>query len=158
MIQRLQSIFLLLASGAIASLFSPAMALGKVVQGQAVAPSPLADGLFTISDDMSLMGLAGVAAIVFFAAIFLYKKRTLQATVTQIGNLLSGSLLAWGYYLFSKAIPSVSAVTVDATTKATEIGYSFGIAAPILAMILSLLAIRFIRKDEAIVRSADRLR
>jgi Domain of unknown function (DUF4293) len=158
MIQRLQSIFLLLASGAIASLFSPIMALGKVVHGQAAAPSPLADGLFTVSDDVSLMGLAGVAALIFFAAIFLFKNRSLQATVTQIGNLLSGGLLAYGYFLFSKAVPSVTAVTVEETSKATEIGYSFGIGAPIMAMVLSLIAIRMIRKDEAIVRSADRLR
>jgi hypothetical protein len=71
---------------------------------------------------------------------------------------LSGGLLAYGYFLFSKAVPSVSAVNLDAGTQATEIGYSFGIGAPILAMILSLVAIRMIRKDEAIVRSADRLR
>lgn len=158
MIQRLQSIFLLLASGSVASLFSPVMALGKVVHGQAAAPSPLADGQFTISDDMSLMSIAGIAAAVFFVAIFLFKNRSLQATVTQIGNLLSGGLLAYGYYLFSKAVPSVSAAAINETTQATEIGYGFGIGAPILAMVLSLIAIRFIRKDEAIVRSADRLR
>jgi hypothetical protein len=158
MIQRLQSIFLLLASGSIASLFSPMMALGKVVRGQAVAPSPLADGLFTVSDDVSLMGVAGLAAAIFFVAIFLFKNRSLQATVTQVGNLLSGGLLVYGYFLFSKAAPSVSTVTVDANTQAAEMGYSFGIGAPILAMILSLIAIRMIRKDEAIVRSADRLR
>jgi uncharacterized membrane protein YebE (DUF533 family) len=158
MIQRLQSIFLLLASGAIASLFSPIMALGKLIHGQAAASSPLADGLFTVSDDKSLMGLAAVAAVVFFVAIFLFKNRSLQTTVTQIGNLLSGGLLAYGYFLFSKAVPSVTATSTDATTQATEIGYSFGIGAPILAMVLSLIAIRMIRKDEAIVRSADRLR
>jgi Domain of unknown function (DUF4293) len=158
MIQRLQSIFLLLASGAIASLFSPIMALGKVIHGQAAAPSPLADGLFTVSDEVSLMGLTAVAALIFFVAIFLFKNRSLQATVTQIGNLLSGGLLAYGYFLFSKAVPSVTAVSTDAATQPTEIGYSFGIGAPILAMVLSLIAIRMIRKDEAIVRSADRLR
>jgi hypothetical protein len=158
MIQRLQSIFLLLASGSIASLFSPMMALGKVVHGQAAAPSPLADGLFTVTDDMGLMGIAGVAAFVFFVAIFLFKKRSIQATVTQIGNLLSGGLLAYGYFLFSKAAPSVSAAQIDATTQVSEVGYGFGIGAPILAMVLSLLAIRFIRRDEALVRSADRLR
>jgi hypothetical protein len=158
MIQRLQSIFLLLASGSIASLFSPMMALGKVVHGQATAPSPLADGLFTVTDDMGLMGIAGVAAFVFFVAIFLFKKRSIQATVTQVGNLLSGGLLAYGYFLFSKAAPSVSAAQIDATTQISQVGYSFGIGAPILAMVLSLLAIRFIRRDEALVRSADRLR
>jgi hypothetical protein len=158
MIQRLQSIFLLLASGAIASLYSPMMALGKVIHGQAAAPSPLADGLFTISDDMGLSVLAGVAAGVFFAAIFLYKKRSFQAIISQIGNLLSGGLLVYGYYLFSKAAPSVSAAQISDTAQASEVGYGFGIAAPILAMVLSLLAIRFIKKDEAIVRSADRLR
>jgi hypothetical protein len=158
MIQRLQSIFLLLASGSIASLFSPMMALGKVVHGQAAETSPLADGLFTVSDDKSLMAVAAVAAVIFFVAIFLFKNRSMQAIVTQIGNLLSGGLLAYGYFLFSKAVPSVSAVNLDAGTQATEIGYSFGIGAPILAMIFSLIAIRMIRKDEAIVRSADRLR
>jgi Domain of unknown function (DUF4293) len=158
MIQRLQSIFLLLASGSIASLFSPMMALGKVVHGQAAAPSPLADGLFTVSDDKGLMGIAGVAALIFFVAIFLFKKRSVQATLTQVGNLLSGGLLAYGYFLFSKAAPSVSSAQIDATTQASEVGYGFGIGAPILAMVLSLLAIRFIRRDEALVRSADRLR
>jgi hypothetical protein len=158
MIQRLQSIFLLLASGSIASLFSPMMALGKVVHGQAAAPSPLSDGLFTVSDDKVLMGIAGVAALIFFVAIFLFKKRSVQATLTQVGNLLSGGLLAYGYFLFSKAAPSVSAAQIDATTQASEVGYGFGIGAPILAMVLSLLAIRFIRRDEALVRSADRLR
>ncbi len=158
MIQRLQSLFLLLASGSIASLFSPMMALGKVVHGQATAPSPLADGQFTVSDDLSLTGITAVAALIFFAAIFLFKNRNLQAKMTQMGNLLSGGLLAYGYFLFSKAIPSVSAVNVDVPTQATEVGYSFGIGAPILAMILSLVAIRMIRKDEALVRSADRLR
>lgn len=158
MIQRLQSVFLLLASGAIASLYSPMMALGKVIHGQAAEPSPLADGLFTISDDLSLTILAGSAAGVFFAAIFLYKKRSFQATITQIGNLLSGGLLVYGYYLFSKVAPSVSAAQISETAQATEVGYGFGIGAPILAMVLSLLAIRFIKKDEAIVRSADRLR
>ena len=59
---------------------------------------------------------------------------------------------------FSKAAPSVSAVNISETAQATEVGYGFGIGAPILAMVLSLLAIRFIKKDEAIVRSADRLR
>lgn len=158
MIQRLQSIFLLFASGSIAALFSPIMSLGKVVHGHADAPSPLADGQFTISDDISLMALAGAAAAILFAAIFLFKNRSLQANVAQLGNLLSGGLLAYGYYLFSKAVPSVSAVNVSETMQATEIGYGFGIGAPILAMVLSLLAIRFIRRDEAIVRSADRLR
>jgi hypothetical protein len=158
MIQRLQSIFLLLASGSVASLFSPMMALGKVVHGQAAAPSPLADGQFTVSDDVSLVGVTALAAAIFFVAIFLFKNRSLQATVTQVGNILSGGLLAYGYFLFSKAAPSVSAATLDANAQATEIGYGYGIAAPIIAMILSLIAIRMIRKDEAIVRSADRLR
>jgi Domain of unknown function (DUF4293) len=158
MIQRLQSIFLLLASGSIAALFSPLMALGKVVRGQAEAPSPLADGLFTVTDDKGLLAITAIAAVIFFVAIFLFKNRSLQTTVTQVGNLLSGGLLAYGYFLFSKAVPSVLPVNIDATTQASEIGYSFGIGAPILAMALSLLAIRFIRRDEAIVRSADRLR
>ena len=105
MIQRLQSIFLLLASGSIASLFSPIMSLGKVIHGHADAPSPLADGLFTISDDVSLMGLAGVAAAIFFVAIFLFKNRSLQANITQLGNFLSGGLLAYGYYYFQKPSP-----------------------------------------------------
>jgi hypothetical protein len=158
MIQRIQSIFLLLASGSIASLFSKFMALGQVKHGEVSASPALSDRLFTISDDIGLVVGAAVAAGIFGGAIFLFKNRPLQIKLAQVANLLSGGLLAYGYWLFSKAAALVQPETVNGTSAATEIGYGTGIAAPILAMVLSLVAIRFIKKDENLVRSADRLR
>jgi Domain of unknown function (DUF4293) len=158
MIQRIQSIFLLLASGSVASLFSKPMSLGQVVHGEAPANSSLSDRLFSITDDMGLMILTGLVAGLFLVAVFLFKNRPLQINLARIGNLLAGGLLAYGYWLFSKAAATVQPEIINGTSTATQIGYGMGIAAPILAMALSLVAMRFIRKDEALVRSADRLR
>ena len=159
MIQRIQSIFLLLASGAVGSLFAPLMALGKVIHGTTDdASSPLADGVFTITDNAVLIGLTAAAAVGLGVAIFLFRNRKWQIRLSQIGNVLSGGLLAYGYFLFQKAAATLKMVDIDANHAASEVGYGFGVVAPILAIILSLIAIRFIKKDEAIVRSADRLR
>lgn len=40
----------------------------------------------------------------------------------------------------------------------TEVTVEYGYLAPILSIIFLLLALRFIKKDEKLVRSADRLR
>ena len=157
MIQRIQSILLLLASGAMGALFTPFMSFAKMIRGQSDAPE-LSDGQFTVTDNTVLIAITVIATIGFLIALFLFRNRKLQVNIAQFSALLSVCLLGYAYFLFSKIVPSIKSVNIDAISSGINIGYGIGIAAPILAVILSIIAIRFIRKDENLVRSADRLR
>ena len=71
MIQRLQSIFLLLAAGACFGLFSTDAADSKVL----LAGSDLfADGSFNVFDSPVLLGAFALGGAIFLVAIFLFKK------------------------------------------------------------------------------------
>lgn len=143
MIQRIQSIFLLLASGACFGLFGT---------DAADTPAPVAtsdlfkDGSFNVFDDPILIGIVVLAGVVFLADIFLFKNRKLQVTMSRVGLVLMLIGAAYSSYLWYADSAGATA-TPD-----------FGIALPGLAIIFAFLAARFIGKDEKLVRSADRLR
>ena len=143
MIQRIQSVFLLLASGSCFGLF----ATDAADTPAPVASSDLfADGSFNVFDDPILIAIVVLAGVVFLADIFLFKNRKLQVTLSRLGLALM--LIGAGYssYLWYSDSAGASA-TPDV-----------GIALPVLAVIFALLAGRYIAKDEKLVRSADRLR
>ena len=146
MLQRIQSIFLLLAGAASLALFGVPFAKTP----QAVAGSTLfADGVYNVQDQIALMVLFAVAGALAIAGIFLFRNRTLQmrmAIFAFIANLIG---VVFGVIFFMQNSSDVG-----------EKPISDGIGAylPIGAMILALLAYRFINKDEKLVRSMDRLR
>ena len=142
MIQRIQSIFLLLASGACFGL------LGLPI---AETEQPLARGFFTdadfdLFDHWSLLALFVSAGLLLFVAIFLYKNRPAQLKFTLVSILLIiGGVIAGGLLL-------------SQSLAADQFQFAFGVALPVLGMVFALLARRGISKDEKLVRSADRLR
>jgi uncharacterized membrane protein (UPF0182 family) len=79
-----------------------------------------------------------------FISIFLYKKRMLQLRMTILNAIILIGYQAWIVYLFIIR-PDGSAFTTPAVF-------------PVIAAILSWLAFRYIARDEAMVRAADRLR
>ena len=86
--------------------------------------------------------------IVALITIFLYKKRTLQISLT-VANMI----LMVGYYvLLAIAIWSIS----DRLNADWHL--YFTVIFPLINIILAYLALRGIAKDEALVRSLDRLR
>lgn len=86
--------------------------------------------------------------IVALITIFLYKKRTLQISLT-VANMI----LMVGYYvLLAIAIWSIS----DRLNADWHL--HFTVIFPLINIILAYLALRGIAKDEALVRSLDRLR
>jgi uncharacterized membrane protein len=88
---------------------------------------------------------AAIIALLSVVAIFLYKHRKRQIL---IGNLILLLLvLAYPLHFIFDGIPADLLRTVR---------YTF--AFPLVAAILVCLAIRGIKKDERLVRSADRLR
>ena len=143
MIQRIQTIFLLLASGAALSLF----ALPLATTSEAKADSVLfADAAFNIQDGPVMMGTFALAGLLLLVTIFLFNNRKLQMTLTKVGLFLTGVGIGAGAYLY------FNDQAADAANPAT------GIALPVLVLIFGVLAHRYINKDEKLVRSVDRLR
>ena len=104
------------------------------------------------SSDMSVWPMFAVLLLtcpIAVFAIFLYKKRMLQARLCVINILL---ILIWmalcAYYVY----------TTQAREEFCHLSMSFTAALPAISLILYILARRGIIKDEKLVRAADRIR
>lgn len=95
-------------------------------------------------------GLAVISIIVAFIEIFKYKNRLTQMKLGLLNSLLMVAslllLVILSYLDQMKLIPGVQGV------------YQPGLFMPAAALIFNSLANRFIRKDEKLVRSVDRIR
>ena len=145
MIQRLQSIFLLLSGTSFFSLFAVPFADSTVA-----IPHLFDDKVYNIQDSPILLVLSILGGLISIGAIFLYNNRPLQIKMSYFTTIIAILL------------PLVAILLVynegTATEKANEIHDDFGIYLPIISLIFSILATRFITKDENTVRSMDRLR
>lgn len=147
MIQRIQSIFLFLAS---ASSFG-ALAAPFATSESAIATSSIfQDARYTAQDSMALLILFALAGLVALIAIFLFRNRVLQSRLSLLGAIVALAGAVWAI------IAAMQDKAVEAATAAID--YGFGMALPVLAIIFAVLASRFIRKDDKLVKSMDRLR
>ncbi len=152
MIQRIQSLYLLLASAFMSlTLFMPIATF--VVDGQTYELTAFSLTCGEISQSTIWLGIIlAIATALPLITIFLFKKRTLQIRLCAVEVvLLIGSLVlvALYYWLTSRLFEGL---VIDHR--------QFGWAAPmpIVALVLSYLASRAIFKDEVLVRSLDRIR
>lgn len=74
MIQRIQTIFLLLASACISFLFLPNFDFAASDSAQAGSGSLFQDGVFNAYDNLILQVLIGAISALIFINIFLFKK------------------------------------------------------------------------------------
>ena len=88
-----------------------------------------------------------VAAIFAFVAIFIFKNRKLQFVIGRFTILINLMLLGLLIYV---------SLTLPGEASVSEKG--IGMFIPILAILLLVLANKAIKKDEDLVKSADRLR
>jgi hypothetical protein len=154
MIQRIQSIFLLIASIASGAGFLSPLSIGNFKN----APTTLdmaKDGVLNVFDNMGLMAITALVAGVSLITLFLFKNRALQMNLIKglLGvSIVSLILIGW---LIKSGLDAVSAseITDDSLTL-----NPLGLILPFVAIIFSVLAYRAIKKDENLVRSADRLR
>ena len=94
--------------------------------------------------------LAVLSAIIAFYEIFRYNNRLTQLKLGFLNVLLMiGVLGCTIFFVFQGE---------EISANATQGDFEAGIYLPGLALILNLLANRFIRRDEQLVRSVDRLR
>lgn len=145
MIQRIQSIFLLLSGIAFFSLFRVPFATSDVV-----IPQLFNDLVYNIQDSPILLGLCILGGLFSIGAIFLFNNRPLQLKMTYIATV------------FSILLPLVAFLLVinegTSGANADKIDNKLGICLPFVSLVFSILAARYIGKDENTVRSMDRLR
>lgn len=152
MIQRIQSVFLLIVSVllAIAS-FKP---FGYFLSQDNLSQIPFTPLGISIEDGQiehtwGLMALLLLGTIISFATIFLFKNRMLQIRMCIFNILvLVGYYCSMTVFLFY----SLSDGMID------RFHISWAISLPIVSIILLILAIRGIGADEALVKATNRLR
>ncbi len=150
MIQRIQTLFLLFAT--VLNAFLLALPLPFAESSQAVQDSALfADKQYDVFDQTALVILFGLGTLLALAAIFLFKKRPVQIQLTRFAFIttLLGMLIAVVLVLNDSALAKASEVAIDDEP---------GAFLPFLSLVMLWLAMRYIQKDENLVKSMDRLR
>jgi peptidoglycan/LPS O-acetylase OafA/YrhL len=146
MIQRIQSLFLLAAGGlSFALLGVPFAATSETVGASAL----FSDAQYSVYDSPALLAFYLLGGLLALVSIFLYRKRTLQIRV----GIFSFIAILIGMVL--TAILFMQDAIIEHSVQPND---RAGIFLPFLSLIALLLAQRYIRKDENLVRSMDRLR
>ena len=97
--------------------------------------------------------LVAVSSVMSIVTIFLFNKRKLQITLSKLNLLLYLGVIFTVFYSAENALDFIKQEPPEA-----HIEYKIGAILPILSVILVFLASRAIKKDEELVRSADRIR
>ena len=149
MIQRIQTLYLLIATALMAvAIFTPVAQFFDGTQEYTLTAFALKDAAGVTVQPALYMGiLLAVAGLLPFIVVFLFKNRQLQIRLCGAEIvLLLGSVIVMGIYFYlSTRLFDVSSLKV-------------GIAMPLIAIIFVALAIRSIFRDEVLVRSLDRIR
>lgn len=157
MIQRVQTIFLFLIAVGMGvtlstQLWSQGGAAGDSWNLSAFSMSNL-DASGKVLESTSawyLAGLASIAAILALISIFQYKLRSRQLLLNMINSLVMVSLVATTF---------LTTNGVNEAIQGQDGGdYGIGFWSILVSMVMNMLANRFIKKDEALVRSVDRIR
>lgn len=154
MIQRIQTVFLLIAAIILAaSMVMPIAIYSNLIENQQ----------YTIAIYQYLKPVNGInllplfisgalAAVITLFSIFLYKNRKFQINISRINIILILIYIGLiAYFLYSLKSLSNSDNTVMIT-------YQIGTVFPVIALIFDVLAITRIKKDDKLVKSLDRLR
>jgi hypothetical protein len=138
-LQRIQSVYLFLASLVGSSLFALPFASGPTKP-----EGLLSDGYLSINDNIGLIVLTVLVVVLSLATIFLYNNRVLQMNLGKLNILITTGLFAFAAYLFY-TIQSIATI-------------GGGLFMPVLVMVFVVLANKNINKDEKLVRDSNRLR
>jgi Na+/phosphate symporter len=145
MIQRIQTIFLILTTAIFGALFKLPLAISDRPAAQF-----LSDKVFDVTDHIVLTLMAILGGLIALIAIFQFKNRKLQLK------------LVYGVIALAILLPLISFVLfaqeVERLDPAVVVYNQPGMYIPFGAILFGFFASYFIRKDEKIVRSMDRLR
>lgn len=151
MIQRIQSLWLLMAAASAAMLFFMPLAFILNHAQEQVIVFKLS-GIIATNDNTllvstyTLAGLTAITALLSLINIFLFKKRTLQMRISVYSAILmlalAGLIAYYLFYLFA----------------GFNLSIRFVVFMPIIGFILLLMARRAVKRDEELVRAIDRIR
>ena len=148
MIQRIQTIFLLLAAGLLGGLwvfpFSTVPATASIAEA-----GIFADQIFNLQDHTALLVLFMLAAVLALVGIFLFKQRPAQMKVVLLSSLVNIAGIGFTFFLLGQV----------GAFEQSGMNIKAGLIIPFLATVFLSLAHRFIKKDEKTVKeSYSRLR
>lgn len=158
MIQRVQSIYLVLATLAGAMTFF--LPFAHFYASDAEVAEYAMFGVFNVqSQVVEMTSPFGFPAWIFGAfavlipliSIFLYKNRPLQTRIVRLAYLIN---LGFVVYLFF----AIDAINKTVFEGALDILHHAGFYMPVIAIVFCFLAVRGIKADEALVKSLDRIR
>ncbi len=138
-IQRIQTLMLFIAAALMAAFCCLPFATVAGADGATAVP-------FHTAGAPVLLTLSIVVAVLFFAAIFMFKDLRRQMRVTILGIvLLCAAIITTGLVIY---------VSLDGASPIL----TGGVTLPVLALIAGVLAYRGMRHDHRLLTSADRLR
>ena len=148
MLQRIQSLYLLIATGSIGLMLTfPFLTSTEKVTGSML----LSDQVFDFNDHLAIPIIFGMVALISLIAIFLFKNRKLQLTLTGLSLILIIGGMGFLGFLCGADFGNKSDVI-------SNLQPAIGISTPFLMIIFIAMARGRIKKDEALIRSANRLR
>jgi len=157
MIQRIQSLFIIIAFAAFgACYFLPfwnyvATTPDYIYQVRLFSVSCISGTNQGIElGTLPIIVLASVSAILALVSLFYFKNRELQIKINNynlfITLFFTVTIFLWIPYMMNEKLPSA------------KYEWQLGLIMPLIAIVCFLLANVFIKKDEKLVKSADRLR
>lgn len=156
MIQRIQSVYLALAAllgaslavGTVATYISP-MGITTTLGTSSTVVNASAQVLESSINTSIVASILVIVAIALFS-LFSFKNRKTQQLLCNIGTVLS--LFATLYLAFTNN------KLMEENSMSTFMVSNFRLFTPLICMMLFILAQRAIKKDDDLVKSADRLR
>lgn len=144
MLQRIQTVYLLIVAGLMTALcFTP----------MATYAADGTKGAFVAFDFWWIGALFALAALLAFVVVWLYKNRMLQVRLlcAEMVLLVGAQIFSLWYAIgFTNNVKALGEITMTSIKTPTFF--------PVVCLILVWLAIRGILKDERLVRSLDRIR
>lgn len=149
MIQRIQSLYLVIVVVLSALLLKlPVYEFPDVSTPASVSADGLSMKTYSISDSVPLSIINGTVGVLALISIFLFGNRNLQIRICNLNLLLLCILVGLMFFL----------ADTMGTSFDHRLRYRYGSYLPLIQLVFTFLAGKAIRKDENLVRSADRLR
>lgn len=147
MIQRIQTVYILVAALLTGTLFKLKFADISVNNELFTFTS---QGIFNdggmVFNGLPILIFIGIISLLHLVTIFLFKKRILQIRLLVFTIILLLGLFGMFFYF------------VYSGFEGAKVAFKIPVAFPLVAVILDYLAIRAIGKDEALIRSLNRIR
>jgi hypothetical protein len=147
MIQRIQTVFLFLSAVFAGVLFFVPIAsfnLGNEIVNLSIF------GAGNSVKALPLLILTILMLLIPFVTIFMFKKRELQLKLSSLNVFLNAVFCGLIFLFYDNSVQENLLVET--------ITYAFGTYIPLINMVLSVLAMRWIKKDIELIKSVDRLR